>query len=163
MRCCKRKYHLGALKWHVNFQRAAFDCPHPHPAARRQQTYIRHQVSSRRNLMRFMLRSRSLLFALFLLVMSVTSFAQVAVTISFGPPALPVYEQPFCPGEGYIWTPGYWAYDYNYGDYYWVPGTWVLAPEVGYLWTPPYWGWGGNGFLFREGYWGPQVGFYGGI
>ena len=26
-----------------------------------------------------------------------------------------------------------------------------------------YWGWGGNAFLFHEGYWGPQVGFYGGI
>ena len=28
------------------------------------------------------------------------------------------------PGPGYIWTPGYWAYDPADG-YYWVPGTWV--------------------------------------
>jgi hypothetical protein len=34
---------------------------------------------------------------------------------------------------------------------------------VGYLWTPGYWGWGGNAFLFHAGYWGPTVGFYGGI
>ena len=27
----------------------------------------------------------------------------------------------------------------------------------------PWWGWGGNGFVFHDGYWGPQVGFYGGI
>ena len=67
------------------------------------------------------------------------------------------------PGEGYIWTPGYWAYDYDAADYYWVPGTWVVAPEAGFLWTPGYWGWGGEGFLFHEGYWGPRVGFYGGI
>ena len=113
--------------------------------------------------MHFMLRSRALLFALFMMAMSLTSSAQIAVTVSFGPPALPIYSQPLCPGEGYIWTPGYWAYDDSYGDYYWVPGTWVLAPQVGYLWTPPYWGWSGNGFLFYEGYWGPQVGFYGGI
>ena len=113
--------------------------------------------------MRFLLCSRSLLFALFMLVASVTSFAQVGVAISFGPPPLPVYEQPLCPGDGYIWTPGYWAYDDAYGDYYWVPGTWVLAPEVGYLWTPPYWGWEVGGFIFHAGYWGPQVGFYGGI
>jgi hypothetical protein len=113
--------------------------------------------------MRFRLCSRSLLFPLFMLTMSVASFAQIGVTISFAPPALPVYEQPLCPGEGYIWTPGYWAYDNDYGDYYWVPGTWVLAPQVGYLWTPPYWGWDVNGFIFHEGYWGPQVGFYGGI
>ena len=34
---------------------------------------------------------------------------------------------------------------------------------AGYLWTPAYWGWGGDRFLFHEGYWGPRVGFYGGI
>jgi len=76
---------------------------------------------------------------------------------------LPVYEQPFCPGEDFIWTPGYWAYDYNFGDYYWVPGTWVRAPRVGYFWTPGYWAYSGNRFVFYDGYWGPQVGFYGGI
>jgi hypothetical protein len=31
------------------------------------------------------------------------------------------------------------------------------------LWTPGYWAWGGNAYFFHEGYWGPQVGFYGGI
>jgi YXWGXW repeat-containing protein len=94
-----------------------------------------------------------------------TTSAQVSVGISvnFAPPELPVYEQPLCPGEGYIWTPGYWAWDPDYGDYYWVPGTWVLAPQPGYLWTPPYWGWSGVAFVFHEGYWGPRVGFYGGI
>src|SRR6267154_5463903 len=106
---------------------------------------------------------RSLLFALFLLCLSASSYAQVSIGISVGypPPPLPVYEQPICPEEGYIWTPGYWAWDGD--DYYWVPGTWVLAPEVGFFWTPPYWGWGGSAFLFHAGYWGPVVGFYGGI
>ena len=91
--------------------------------------------------------------------------AQVAVGISvgFAPPELPVYEQPICPGDGYIWTPGYWAWDPDFDDYYWVPGTWVLAPEPGYLWTPAYWGWNGSAFVFYSGYWGPRVGFYGGI
>jgi hypothetical protein len=85
----------------------------------------------------------------------------VGVSVSFAPPDLPVYEQPPCPGEDYIWTPGYW--DWDGGDYYWVPGTWVLAPEPGYFWTPGYWSWGGSGFVFTAGYWGPVVGFYGGI
>ncbi len=106
---------------------------------------------------------RSMLFALMLLAVSGASFAQVHVAIAIAPPALPVYEQPICPGDGYIWVPGYWAYDYDDADYYWVPGTWVLAPEVGFLWTPGYWGWGGDGFVFYDGYWGPEVGFYGGI
>jgi WXXGXW repeat (2 copies) len=106
---------------------------------------------------------RSMSLALVMLAMSAASFGQFRVAITFAPPALPVYEQPLCPGDGYIWTPGYWAFDDDADDYYWVPGTWVEAPEVGFLWTPGYWGWGGEAFIFHEGYWGPQVGFYGGI
>jgi hypothetical protein len=114
--------------------------------------------------MRTTIAIRSLLFSFVLLVFSPGAFAQIGIGISvnFGPPALPVYEQPICPADGYLWTPGYWAYDDD-GGYYWVPGTWVEAPQVGFLWTPGYWGWGGSAFLFHEGYWGPQVGFYGGI
>jgi WXXGXW repeat (2 copies) len=99
------------------------------------------------------------------LVLSGTASAQVAVefSVGFAPPELPVYEQPICPGEGYIWTPGYWAWDDDDQDYYWVPGTWVSAPQVGYLWTPGYWGWGGAAYVFHVGYWGPVVGFYGGV
>lgn len=107
---------------------------------------------------------RPLLFALLaLLAMAASSYAQISISITIAPPALPVYDQPPCPAEGYIWTPGYWAYDYDFDDYYWVPGTWVLVPEVDLLWTPPYWAWDGSGFIFYEGYWGPHVGFYGGI
>jgi len=106
---------------------------------------------------------RSLLLVMgALLCFAAPSFAQIGISVSFGPPALPVYEQPVCPGDGYIWTPGYWAYTED-GGYYWVPGTWVEPPQVGFLWTPGYWGWGGNAYLFHEGYWGPTVGFYGGI
>src|SRR5271156_3546720 len=105
---------------------------------------------------------RSLLLSLFMLAMSAASFGQVGVSITLAPPELPVYEQPVCPGDGYLWTPGYWAYTDD-GEYYWVPGTWVLAPEVGFLWTPGYWGWGDGGYVFYDGYWGQQVGFYGGI
>jgi WXXGXW repeat (2 copies) len=106
---------------------------------------------------------RSLSLGLVMLAMSAASFGQFRVAITFAPPALPVYEQPLCPGDGYLWTPGYWAFDDDADDYYWVPGTWVEAPEVGFLWTPGYWGWGGEAFIFHEGYWGPLVGFYGGI
>src|SRR6266853_198787 len=58
---------------------------------------------------------RTLLFALVVLCMSTASFGQIGVAIMIGPPALPVYEQPLCPGDGYLWTPGYWAYDYGFG------------------------------------------------
>jgi hypothetical protein len=111
--------------------------------------------------MRALVVIRSLLFSVILLAFAAASFAQIGISVSFGPPALPIYEQPLIPGDGYIWTPGYWAYADD--DYYWVPGTWVEAPEVGFFWTPGYWGWGGRAFFFHEGYWGPEVGFYGGI
>jgi hypothetical protein len=104
-----------------------------------------------------------MLLAVIALSFSAKASAQVGITVSFGPPALPVYDQPVCPGDGYIWTPGYWAWDPDYDDYYWVPGTWVLAPESGFLWTPPWWGWENGAFLFHDGFWGPVVGFYGGI
>jgi len=114
--------------------------------------------------MRARMAVRWLLLTMMLSLVSHAAFAQVGIGISvnFGPPPLPVYEQPICPEDGYLWTPGYWAWDPNYG-YFWVPGTWVQAPQVGFLWTPGYWGWGGNAFFFHEGYWGQQVGFYGGI
>ncbi len=107
---------------------------------------------------------RLLLFLCAVLGLSNGASAQISlgISVSFGPPALPIYEQPICPAEDYLWVPGYWAYDNDYG-YFWVPGTWVQVPQVGYLWTPGYWGWGGSGFIFHEGYWGPRVGFYGGI
>jgi len=104
---------------------------------------------------------RLLLLTLLMLATPAISFAQFSMSIAFAPPALPVYEQPVAPDDGYLWTPGYWAY----GDegYFWVPGTWVMAPEVGLLWTPGYWGWAGDGYAWNDGYWGTQVGFYGGV
>jgi hypothetical protein len=90
-----------------------------------------------------------------------SSSAFVGISVNIAPPPLPVYEQPLCPAEGYIWTPGYWAYGPE--GYYWVPGVWVAPPRIGVLWTPAYWGWSGGSYVFNSGYWGPRVGFYGGV
>jgi hypothetical protein len=87
--------------------------------------------------------------------------AEVDLQVNEAPPPLPVYEQPPCPVEGYLWTPGYWAW--APGGYYWVPGTWVAPPRVGLLWTPGYWGFVGGVYAFHAGYWAPHVGFYGGV
>jgi len=91
------------------------------------------------------------------------AYVSVGISVGFAPPPLPVYSQPPIPGPGYIWTPGYWAWDGDDEDYYWVPGAWVLAPEPGLLWTPAWWGWDNGVYLFHTGYWGPEVGFYGGV
>jgi hypothetical protein len=106
--------------------------------------------------------------AAFALAVSLVAIPQISfagifigISVNFGPPALPIYVQPPCPAPNLIWTPGYWAYG-NYG-YYWVPGTWVQAPQYGYYWTPGYWGYNNGYYGWNNGYWGPQVGYYGGI
>jgi WXXGXW repeat (2 copies) len=106
----------------------------------------------------------SLVLILAMLAAPVASSARISVgvRVSFGPPALPYYVQPPCPGPGYIWTPGYWAWDPAYG-YYWVPGTWVPAPFVGALWTPGYWDFDDDAYVWFPGYWGLSVGYYGDI
>ena len=89
--------------------------------------------------------------------------AQVAIDISasIAPPPLPIYAQPPIPGPGYVWIPGYWAWDG--AEYYWVPGYWAMPPTADLLWTPGYWAWDNGVYVFNAGYWGPTVGFYGGI
>jgi hypothetical protein len=102
---------------------------------------------------------------LFILVLATLfgsqAIAGVVFSVNIAPPAIAVFDQPPAPGDGYIWTPGY----YQYGDYgyYWVPGHWVMPPSVGMLWTPGYWGFAGGHYLWHEGYWGEHVGFYGGV
>src|SRR5277367_419967 len=85
----------------------------------------------------------------------------VEVHATEAPPPLPDYEQPAAPDDGYLWTPGYWSW--GLGGYYWIPGTWVQPPRVGLLWTPAYWGFVGGVYALHVGYWGPHVGFYGGV
>jgi len=111
------------------------------------------------------MRNPFLLAPLACLILSVSATdsraADIRISITVGPPPLPLYDQPECPSDGYLWNPGYWAWG---GDgYYWVPGTWVQPPVIGLLWTPGYWGWNGGTFEFHRGYWSRHVGFYGGI
>ena len=87
--------------------------------------------------------------------------AFVGISVGIAPPPLPICVQPACPGDGYLWTPGYWGW--GDGQYYWVPGAWAYPPEIGFLWTPCWWGWGDGAYCFHSGYWGRHVGFYGGI
>ena len=86
---------------------------------------------------------------------------QPTATAPEPPPALPDYQQPPPPAEGYMWTPGYWAWAPT--GYYWVPGAWVEPPYMGALWTPGYWGFYSGRYRFYPGYWGRHIGFYGGI
>ena len=111
--------------------------------------------------MRMLLKARHFLFFALLFTIPAVAFAQVAISITVAPPPIPVYEQPPCPTEGFLWTPGYWGH--GPVGYFWVPGVWVAPPRPGLLWTPGYWGLVGGAYRWHTGYWGPHVGFYGGI
>src|SRR5579863_73814 len=104
---------------------------------------------------------RNLIIAAVMLGASAHSFGRTFVAITVAPPPLRVYAQPVCPGDGYIWTPGYWAYGSS--GYYWVNGAWVLAPQPGYLFTPGYWAFSGGAYIWHRGYWGLTLGYYGGV
>jgi hypothetical protein len=92
---------------------------------------------------------------------SSTSDVNAEVRANEAPPQLPDSEQPPCPEEGYLWTPGYWAW--GPGGYYWVPGAWVQPPRVGVLWTPGYWAYVDAVYFFHRGYWASHIGYYGGV
>ena len=85
----------------------------------------------------------------------------VTVQSQEAPPPLPDYVQPPCPYDGYIWTPGYWAWAST--GYYWVAGVWVMPPSAGVLWTPGYWGFYSGHYGWHRGYWGEHIGYYGGV
>jgi hypothetical protein len=89
------------------------------------------------------------------------SYGQPVLQAQEPPPPLPQYSQPPCPGNGYLWTPGYWSYAPQ--GYFWVPGVWAWPPQVGFLWTPGYWGFMAGMYRYNYGSWGQYVGYYGGI
>src|SRR5690349_3116871 len=87
-------------------------------------------------------------------VFAVPAIASASVNLAIGvsvntpPPALPVYAQPACPGDGYLWTPGYWAW--NGGAYVFHAGYW--GPHVGFYGGINY-GYGYTGVGYEGGYW----------
>jgi len=85
------------------------------------------------------------------------------IRIGYAPPPLPYYEQPPLPGPDYIWVPGTWAWSDYLDDYYWVAGYWEMPPQPGLMWTPAWWGWDDGAYRYHQGYWGYEVGWYGGI
>lgn len=108
-------------------------------------------------------KAAALAAALLLPAIPLTSQAQVFIGFNIGtpPPPLPYYSQPMLTTPGQVWQPGYWAY--GPAGYYWVPGTYVTPPSSGLYWTPGYWGYNSGSYGWNNGYWAPQVGYYGGI
>ena len=108
--------------------------------------------------------ARWVLLSMVVLSFTAASFGQIAVGISVRDRAASASRFTRSRSAPAPVTSGRPATGHGDDDdgYYWVPGTWVVAP-VGMLWTPGYWGWGGGFYAWHAGYWGPHIGFYGGI
>ena len=54
------------------------------------------------------------------------------------------------PGPGFVWTPGYWAWN---GRWVWVGGQWVRPPRPRAVWVSGRWVRRGPGFVWVGGRW----------
>ena len=75
--------------------------------------------------------------------------AQVSVNINIAPPAQR-YEVVPTVRPGYVWAPGYWAWQGQ--DYRWVNGR-QIAQRPGHRWIADHWE---PGNRYRAGHWEPE-------
>ena len=79
---------------------------------------------------------------------------QPGIVVPMAPP-MDIEELPpeFRPqGANVEWIPGYWAWDDDNKDFFWVSGTWRNLPP-GRQWVPGYWNRTARGFQWASGYW----------
>jgi YXWGXW repeat-containing protein len=73
------------------------------------------------------------------------------VYIRSGPPPVRAEVVARSPGPGYVWVPGYYAYER--GGYAWVPGRYERPPRGRARWVPSHWERDRRGWYFVEGRW----------
>ena len=101
------------------------------------------------------MRARTLILSLLVTtataVLPIVSRAAVDVSIGIvvGPPA-PLVEVVPAPRPGYVWAPGYWAWDGH--RHFWIDGHWAIA-RPGYRWVPERWVRRGHHWYMERGRW----------
>jgi hypothetical protein len=83
------------------------------------------------------------------LVGAAAATAQVSFNIHVGPPP-PLYETVPMLQDGYVWAPGYWAW--NHDRHIWVRGRTMLQ-RTGYRWEPDRWEQRGDAYYRQPGNW----------
>jgi WXXGXW repeat (2 copies) len=56
------------------------------------------------------------------------------------------------PRRGFVWSPGYWAWDHRRRDYVWVPGRWIHT-RPGFHHRGPSWSFQSGVWVFHSGGW----------
>lgn len=80
---------------------------------------------------------------------SAPASAAVSLDLQIGPPA-PRAEVVPGPRHGYVWAPGYWAWDGH--RHVWHAGYWQRERR-GYVWVPDHWVEAGGRHHFERGHW----------
>src|ERR1700722_15994699 len=84
-------------------------------------------------------------------MLAVPAFSQVGIYIGRTPPPLRYEVRPQAPGEGYVWTEGYWGN--QDGRYVWVGGRWQRPPYAGAYYRHPHCDHYQQGWRMHEGHW----------
>lgn len=101
------------------------------------------------------MRVPSSLFAILIATtLSLPATAAVWLDVNVGPPE-PLTEYTPPPRYGYVWSPGYWAW--NNGESVWMDGYW-MEERPGYVWVPDRWNYYTNGWRFERGHYYPASG-----
>jgi hypothetical protein len=87
------------------------------------------------------------------LAASGSAFAQVSFNVVAAPPP-PEYERVPVVPPGYVWAPGYWAW--NYDSHIWVRGR-TMVQRAGYRWEPDRWEQRDGNYSRKVGRWEPDM------
>jgi hypothetical protein len=81
--------------------------------------------------------------------------SNVSLYVGTAPPA-PMYERIPAPRHGYVWAPGYWAW--NGHRHAWTSGYWV-AERPGYVYNAPAWYQNDGGWYMQPARWTSYGGY----
>ena len=115
-------------------------------------TVVKAETTPKRHTVRMIRRTfLCIAWAAALTLAAVPGAARVGVVVGVAPPVPAAETVPPPPGPGYVWQPGYWAW--NGAQYVWVPGTYVVAPYPGAVWVGGRWVHDGSGWVWVGGRW----------
>jgi len=73
------------------------------------------------------------------------------VVVVAPPPPRPELHRTPCPGIGFVWIDGYWAW--QGGRHVWIGGRWDRPPHGHHRWVAPRWEHRRGGYFFIDGCW----------